>query len=179
LAELQLNLKQIHDLADENSVQEQQKYVSQYSKRAVYKDFEIGQQVIVLIPDSTKKLLSRWQGPGTIVDARLPHSYSVDLDQGQHRWLHANKVRPYHTQVKNVIVNSCSIVYEFNEEFGTLSVPDITPKAEALPGSRIKLEKLSHLLAEQKRQFLTLLDEFPDLFSERPGLCKEGQHEIH
>ena len=121
----------------------------------------------MLIPDSTKKLLSRWQGPGTIVDARLPHSYSVDLDQGQHRWLHANKVRPYHTQVKNVIVNSCSIVYEFNEEFGTLSVTDITPKAEALQSSRVKPEKLSHLTGEQKQQFLTLLDEYADVFSRK------------
>ena len=70
-------------------------------------------------------------------------------------------------------------MYESDEEFGTLPVPEITPKAEALPSSRIKPEKLSHLTAEQKQQFLALLDEYADVFSERPGLCKVGQHEIH
>ena len=78
------------------------------------------------------------------MDARLPHSYLVKLDQGQRSWLHANKLRPYHTQVHEVIVNNCSIVYKSDEEFGTLPVPDITPKAKALPSSRIKPEKLSH-----------------------------------
>jgi len=65
LTELQSNLKQIRDLAHQNSAQEQQRCTSQYNKRAVYKDFEIMQQVVVLFPDSTKKLLSRWQGPDT------------------------------------------------------------------------------------------------------------------
>ena len=34
-------------------------------------------------------------------------------------------------------------------------------------------------MCKQKQQFLALLDEFADVFSERPGLCKVGQHEIH
>jgi len=49
--------------------------------------------VIYSQPDSTNKLLSCWQGPGIIIEARSPHSYLVELDGGQHRWLHANKLR--------------------------------------------------------------------------------------
>ena len=52
LTELQSKLKQIHDFADQNSAQEQQRYVAQYNKRAVDKEFQVGQQVIVLIPVS-------------------------------------------------------------------------------------------------------------------------------
>ena len=86
LTELQSKLIQIHDLADHNSAQEQQRYVVQYNKRAVDKEFQVGQQVIVLIPDSTKKMVSRWQGPGTILEVRInPHSYLIELKQGQHR----------------------------------------------------------------------------------------------
>ena len=58
-------------------------------------------------------------------------------------------------------------------------MPEITARAEALPSTRIEPEKLSHLSAEQKQQFLTLLEEFAYVFSERPGLCKVGQHETH
>ena len=64
LIELQKNLKDIHDYAETHSEQEQHRYVTQYNKRAKEKCFEIGQQVIVLVPDSTNKWLSRWQGPG-------------------------------------------------------------------------------------------------------------------
>jgi len=80
--------------ADQHAAQEQQKYVAHYSKRAANKCFAVGQEVIVLIPDSTKKILSRWQGPGTIVERTSPHSYLVELGQSQRRWLHANKLRP-------------------------------------------------------------------------------------
>ena len=130
LTELQSKLKQIHDFADQNSAQEQQRYVAQYNKRAVDKEFQVGQQVIVLIPDSTKKMVSRWQGPGTILEVKSPHSYLIELNQGQRRWLHANKLRPYHARVQEVLVNNCSIVYEADEEFGSLPVPDTSPRAE-------------------------------------------------
>ena len=179
LTELQSNLKEIHDFAQEHADREQQNYVAQYNKRAVDKQFEVGQQVIVLIPDSTKKLLSRWQGPGTIVETRSPYSYLVELEQGQRRWLHANKLRHYHARINEVIVNNCSIVYEADEEFGTLPVVETVVSAESLPSTRVDAAKLSHLSSEQKQDFLALLDQFSDVFADKPGLCKVGMHEIH
>jgi len=97
----------------------------QYNKSAVDKHFQIGQKVIVLIPDSTNKFLCRWQRPGTVVSVKLPYSYLVELEQGQCRWLHANRLRPYHARV-NALIGKCAIVYESDEEFGTL--PVITPE---------------------------------------------------
>ena len=117
LMDLQAKLKEIHDLANQHTIQEQQRYVDHYNKRAVDKHFSVGQQVIVLIPDSAKKMVSRWQGPGTIIECRSPYSYLVELDQGQRRWLHANKLRPYHARVQEVLINNCSIVYDADEEF--------------------------------------------------------------
>ena len=63
LAELQTQIQEIHDYADDNADVEQQRYTDQCNKRAVDKHFQVGQQVTVLIPDSTNKFLSRWQGP--------------------------------------------------------------------------------------------------------------------
>ena len=45
---------------------EQQRYTDQYNKRAVDKHFQIGQQAIVLIPDSTNKFLSRCKDRGQL-----------------------------------------------------------------------------------------------------------------
>jgi len=99
LAELLTQIQEIHDNADDHADVEQQRYTDQYNKRAVDKHFQIGQQVTVLIPDSTNKFLSRWQGPGTVVSVKSPYSYLVELEQVQYRWLHANKLRPYHARV--------------------------------------------------------------------------------
>ena len=47
------------------------RYVAQYNQTATPKSMQIGQQVIVLLPDSTNKFVSRWQGPGTVVNVRV------------------------------------------------------------------------------------------------------------
>jgi len=72
----------------------------------------VGQQVIELLPDSSNKLLRRWQGPGTVVQVKSPYSYLIKLEQGQRRWLHANKLRPYHRRVNEVVINNCAIIYD-------------------------------------------------------------------
>jgi hypothetical protein len=48
-----------------------------------------------------------------------------------------------------------------------------------LPSQKIDPFKVSHLDEQQKIQYLALLDEFPDCFSDNPGLCKFGCHEIN
>ena len=86
LSELQAKLK---DFAESHAAVEQQRYVNQYNRKVRQKKFQQGQQIIVLIPDSTNKQLKKWQGPATIVE-RKSHSYLIELDHRQRRWLHAN-----------------------------------------------------------------------------------------
>jgi len=72
-----------------------------------------------------------------------------------------------------MLVNNCSSVYGTDEDLGSLPVPDTS-----LPSSGINPTKLNHLSAEQAA-FLSALDEFAYVFTERPGLYKLSQHEIH
>jgi len=124
--------------------------VAQYNKRACDKTLQIGEQVTVLLPDSTNKLMSKWQGPGTIVDMKTPHSYLIELDRGQRRWLHANKLRPYHARVNKALVNNCAVVCEDDEDFGTLQVAETINRSEVQPSCRVNPSKLEHLTTEQK-----------------------------
>ena len=137
LAESQINIETVHEYA--HAIKKQHEYVAQYNKTATFKQMQIGQQMIVLLPDSTNKFLSRWQGPVTIVKFKAPHTYLVELDGGQQRWLHANKLRPYNVRVTTALVNNCAIVNEADEDFGTLTVVDAETKCD-LPSSRVKLE---------------------------------------
>jgi hypothetical protein len=47
-----------------------------------------------------------------------------------------------------------------------------------LPSTRISEDKLSHLKSVQKSQLLSLLDQYPDVFSEKVGRCEAYIHEI-
>ena len=64
-----------------------------------------------------------------------------------------NKLRPYHARVNEALVNNCAIVYDSDEEFGTLPVADTqtVSSSEPLRNEKIRPQKLAHLLTEQKQ----------------------------
>ena len=183
LTELQAKLTAIHDYADVHARVKQQKYVDHYNKRAVDKRFQVGQQVIVLLHDSSNKLQQRWQGPGTVVAVKSPHSNLIELEQGQRRWFHANKLRSYYQKVNEVMVSNCAIVYDSDEDFGTLPVAETVQNVSCvnnpLPSASVDPTKLSDMNSEEKQLFLSLLDQFPDVFDDEPGLCTVGEHAIN
>ena len=41
------------------------------------------------------------------------------------------------------------------------------------------MESLSHLSEDEKAKLLTVLDKYPECFSETPGLCDLIHHKIH
>jgi len=65
-------------------------------------------------------------------------------------------------------------------DFGKVVVlePDNYEYSQALPSKSIALEKLMHLDSMQSRQLLAILDDFPSVFSDRPGLCTLVQHTV-
>ena len=79
LTDLRAKLNKIHEYAEDHATQEHEKYMAYCNRRAREKKMEIGEQVIVLLPDSSNKFLSRWQGPGLVVDFKPPHTYLIEL----------------------------------------------------------------------------------------------------
>ena len=73
----------------------------------------------------------------------LVSCWAVELEQGQRRWLHANKLRPYHARV-NALIGNCVIVYESDEEFGSLPVINSDQDDMNLQSKNIDLAKLEH-----------------------------------
>jgi len=51
-----------------------------------------------------------------MLDYKAPQYYLVELDRGQRRWLHTNKLRPYHARVNAALVYHCAIVYDEDED---------------------------------------------------------------
>jgi hypothetical protein len=74
----------------------------------------------------------------------------------------------------------CAIIYDSDTDFGTISLiePEVFAQPVVLPSAKIDSERLAHLSLQQRVELLQVLDEFPDVFSDTPGLCTEVEHEI-
>jgi len=82
----------------------QARYVHYHNLRSRDKSFNIGDSVLILIADSTNKTFSQWQGPAKVVERKAPYSYIVELN-GARRQLHASMLRPYYTQINEIMCN--------------------------------------------------------------------------
>ncbi|GFU25664.1 hypothetical protein TNCV_2006051 [Trichonephila clavipes] len=96
LQEMKINMEKAAESASLTAAQKQKGYGDYFNKRSSVKNFSIGEQVVLLIPDSSNKIYARWTGPGEIIQHHPPHSYKVKLPDGTVRHVHVNKIRKYH-----------------------------------------------------------------------------------
>ncbi|GFW63047.1 transposon Ty3-I Gag-Pol polyprotein [Trichonephila clavipes] len=112
------------------------------------KNVSIGEQVVLLIPDSSNKIYARWIGPGEIIQHHRPHSYKVKLPDGTVRHVHVNKIRKYHPRALAV-----GVIFEDDHEFE--EIPP-TPNLSRSTSERVLHEiDLNHLNSE------SVSDDFP------------------
>ena len=198
LQELRSKLEVAQNYATVCHDREQARHVKRYNLRAQRKQFVPGESCLVLQPVSTAShALRRWKGPAKVVRVLSPNSYLVLYDGCEFR-MHANNLRKFHIRADEIRYESdlmpdgyepnsnseglcaCSIVYEDDIDFGELSVlePQLCAVTEPLPSTKVPSEKLEHLSREQRIELLRVLDQFPEVFSEVPGLCTLAEHHV-
>ena len=119
LENLKVDLEAAKTLATKNSNTPQERFTSRYNLRSKTKTFKEGNPVIILMSDSTNKLLRRWTGPAKIRRRISDNSYDVELNDGSVRRLHANHLRAYNERILAV-----GIIFESDEDFGEeVSIP--------------------------------------------------------
>jgi len=102
LCELHEKLEIAKSCAASHAEREQNRYAAHYNLSSRDKHFDVGERVLVLMPDSTSsRMFSKWSGAGAIVEVRSPYSYIIDVD-GAHKHFHANKLRKFHLRVDSV-----------------------------------------------------------------------------
>ncbi|GFV80950.1 retrovirus-related Pol polyprotein from transposon 297 [Trichonephila clavipes] len=151
---------------------QQGSYAKYYNRQKKHREFAPGDQVLVLIPDSTNKLYARWTGPVKVVKRVKPNSYYLQMAGGNLRLLHVNKIREYRARVQTV-----GVIYDIDDEFGeiyeTPTVPAAEKNDEAL--DRVTLDYLSK---KQQAQLKDLLHRHRTLFSGKIKRAKVGEHVI-
>ena len=150
-------------MAEENSSVNQARYTHRYNLRSKNKTFEVDDPVIILMKDSSNKLMQRWIGPTKIRAKVSPNSYEVECDDGSVKRLQANHLRAYHERV------NAGLVFENDEEFGDLECVPI--KLDDITETLDVELNLEHLNSDQRRDVLRKLQKNEEVFSDRPGLC--------
>lgn len=181
LQTLKENLEIAKAYADIHAQKEQKRYADHYNLRSTDRKYQLGDKVVVLAPvvSSGRKYYSRWQGPGIVTEVKSPYSYVVEVD-GKKRHLHANKIRKFHERIEQAVVNNCSVIFDKDEDFGSVEVVETNPplNVEKLPSQRIDPAKVAHLSDTQKHQLFAVLDKFATVFSDKPGFYPHVEHEI-
>lgn len=172
LQKLKTQLEDAAEKAGVTAVVQQEKMAHHYNLRSRRKVFKPGDRVIVLLPDSSNKLLARWQGPGVIESLKNEHSFLVKMPDGAVKHVHQNKIREF-------VVNSSAVnvIFEGEEEFGEV---EDAPVVEAKDSFEQEIEAVPtpRLDTRQNSELRELLSEFKTLFTRTLQPVKIGEHKI-
>ncbi|GFX20609.1 hypothetical protein TNCV_4269411 [Trichonephila clavipes] len=171
LQEMKINMEKAAESASLTAAQKQKAYGDYFNKRSSVKNFSIGEQVVLLIPDSSNKIYARWTGPGEIIQHHPPHSYKVKLPDGTVRHVHVNKIRKYHPRALAV-----GVIFEGDHEFGEIHP---TPNLSRSTSERVLHEiNLNHLKESEREQVLAIVLKHQTLFTSDVKIAKVGTHRI-
>ena len=137
-----------------------------YDKNARKREFQAGDQVLILLPTDTKKLRAQWQGPYKVTKRIGRVNYQVRLHdrRKQLRVFHINMLRKWHQpQSENYLVQ------EVNESD---EIPVWQEEGKSAP---IIGDQLSN---EQRQDVKELLAKFEKVFDEKPGQTTLAEHRI-
>ncbi|GFS84133.1 retrovirus-related Pol polyprotein from transposon 17.6 [Trichonephila clavipes] len=149
------------------AAQKQKAYGDYFNKRSSVKNFSIGEQVVLLIPDSSNKIYARWTGPGEIIQHHPPHSYKVKLSDGTVRHVHVNKIRKYHPRA---LVCAVGVIFEGDHKFGEIHP---TPNLSRSTSERVLHEiNLNHLKESEREQVVAIVLKHQTLFTSDVKIAK-------
>lgn len=142
-----------------------------YDRKARERVFHPGQKVLLLLPTSESKLLTKWNGPYEVSKRVGGVTYELFMPEKRKKYqtFHVNLLKEF--QVRSEPVHQQLLVRAVQEEdTEDKFFPATTMTAEAPEVD------LSHLSLNQQAEVKPLLD--PELFRETPGLTSRVQHKI-
>ncbi|KAG1926090.1 gag-pol fusion protein [Pimephales promelas] len=157
-------LQRMTNLAQEHMAEAQQKQKSWYDKSARTRSFVPGQQVLVMLPTVSSKLLAKWQGPFEILQKLGPTTYEISTPGQAHskRILHVNLLKEWSPRKECLLIRSVEDEEEVEEQY--------------FPGLNSAGLKVDHLPEFQQQQLQSLCN--PELFQAKPGQTKLVEHDI-
>lgn len=175
-------------VAQENLGKAAERYRKQYNKKAKMRRFEIGDEVLLLLPTDNNKLLMQWRGPFKVTEKIGKMDYKLDMG-GKFKTFHANLLKKFfrreeHVGILDVVCTS--VVDDTMDE----EEEDDLEETSAVRRDLIQLPSLTqsesiedvqispHLTQDQHDKVGTLLQEFEETMTDVPGWTNLGKHDI-
>jgi transposase InsO family protein len=162
-------------VATEHAKLERRKAKTYYDKRAREREFDIGDEVLVLLPVPAKPLHAKYYGPYKIVEKLGPVDYVVATHDRRKtkRVCHVNLLREYHRRDSDTLsaTDGSHSVHIATVE----SQDDIQAQTGSLTKQQDDQEKLS---PEHAQDIALLCQEFDAIFSDKPGKTHLCTHHI-
>ena len=163
-------LRHALDVANEQATQERSRAKRWYDRRACQRTFQQGDKVLVLLPIPGNPLQAKFHGPYVIEQQLGPVDYVVSTpDRRKTKSVcHVNLIKQYHERdprfVTCVTTGPVTVARE--------TVPDETKTSSTV------FDALPPLPPEEQAELRSILLEFSDVFSDKPGKTTLGAHHI-
>ena len=108
--DLRNKLKECTEIARENAVSFQSKFTTYFDLKAADRKLEIGDETLVLLPDSSNKLLVSWKGPYTVIRKINRVNYALNCN-GSTKVYHINLLKKY---VRRATIGNASVSNDNN-----------------------------------------------------------------
>ena len=184
--ELRERLEKTMELAHEELEKAQKKQKRNYDRRSKVRRLAVGDEVLVMLPTTSNKLLMQWMGPFPVVAKVGQFDYKVSVD-GSLRTYHINLLKKYFRReevfrsdqpterVTDSRVALCRVAdtEEMEDEF---DMPDLLEvnKSEGIQDVLVG----QTLTLSQKEQLQQVLKDHEITFNNEPGRATFGEHRI-
>ena len=144
---------------------------------------KVGEKVLILLPKKANKLLLQWRGPYTVVERFGKCDYRVQVGK-KLKTFHANLLKRYIERDQVDTQVSCHVSVAVLEPYDNESDDDDDKEILWTSPSAVSQEtptdvQISEDLNDSERQGVrNLVNEFPDVFTDKPGLTDLLEHEI-
>lgn len=98
-------MKTMAEKATENEKKAKQRQQLYYDQKYRDRKLEVGQEVLILLPTHTSKLLASWKGPFVVSDKVSPVDFKIRY-RGKDKVFHVNMFMLWHERVDNNIDTS-------------------------------------------------------------------------
>lgn len=180
---LQEKIEDTCRVAQKELEKNQQKNEKYYNKRARFRKLDNGDEVMVLLPLKTNKMLLKWLVPYTVVDKVGELDYKVKLKDGKIKTYHINMMKRYDRRESAVLEEKdeallATVVTVVNDGDNGLE-EEMLELFNGKPKGTYKDVQLNPKLSDGRRkQMMELLKEYADIFSDVPGRTDLAEHEI-
>ncbi|XP_076451106.1 uncharacterized protein LOC143286993 [Babylonia areolata] len=178
VVDLRNRLEETCRLARENLQQAATKYKRQYDKKARERWFEVGDEVLLLLPEKKNKLQIAWQGPYRVIERVGDWDYRIAV-KGTPRLYHANLLKRY-TRREECSAAVAPVVIEETEDdhtgsFSSQGIPLLPLQAEE---TWKDVSVHTNLTSSQKQEIMGICQSASGVLTDLPLRCTVGECEL-